>query len=269
MAEIRDPSPEEITLDVCELRTYALISIGTWHVIKFFLKELKPVNIWDIEPEDCQCDICTEDFTADFHCAVRLPCNHIFGKTCIESWLRPYVSSEACSGQEFPSWGANSCPKCRRVFFPPHKIFGVIDNLADIEIRIRYFDMVYAHIGITLSQQEREAREDLLQYLGSYSARHLDTYYPYLDFDSVKLSNTLWAQRRLLYFCSVLKFENLIPAQEYLRQRLEDIGRHGFPGDVRLWRNIHGELFYAAREDPETTEEIELLDEADDDTEKM
>lgn len=251
MAESGAPSPGVTTLDVYQHRTYALISTGTWKVIKFFLEELEPVNIWEIQPEDCDCDICTEDFTSDFHCPVRLPCNHIFGKSCIESWLRPYLSSKACSGQEIPSWGANSCPKCRRVFFPEHQSFGIKDNLADIEIRIRYFDMVYAHIGIPLSQKEDQARADLLRYLGSYSTRHIDVYYPYWEFKSVRLMNTLWAQRRLLYFCCILKFKNLTPAQEDLRLRLEDIGRYGFPGEVRLWRNIHGELLYAGEKDPE------------------
>lgn len=84
MEEIVAPGSEVVTLDVSEKWTCARTLIGTCRVIKFFLEELKPVNTSDVEPSDCKCDFCTEDFTSDSHRARKVPCNHIFGKTCIE-----------------------------------------------------------------------------------------------------------------------------------------------------------------------------------------
>lgn len=54
------------------------------------------------------CCICLQDFgtlsseTGVIECEVRLPCSHCLGSSCIASWLR----------------SNNTCPVCRRVFFP-------------------------------------------------------------------------------------------------------------------------------------------------------
>lgn len=230
------PSPEVNTLDVDQRWTYANTFCATWQVIKF-LSDLQPVN-GDMELEDRNCDICREDFTTDFHRAVRLPCNHIFGKTCIERWLRPYASLEPSQGESGLSLGANSCPKCRRVFTPQQR---AIDSLLGIEIRIRFWDLAYAHVGIALSEREAEAREDLLRYLGSYCGRGSDEFFPYF---TEKIKTIVWAQNQLLRFSLSLKRYFLTGAQEHLRRRLEEIGRHGFPGRVRCWRNDHDELCF-------------------------
>lgn len=54
------------------------------------------------------CCICLQDFgtlsaeTGVIECGVRLPCSHFVGSSCIATWLR----------------ANNTCPLCRRVFFP-------------------------------------------------------------------------------------------------------------------------------------------------------
>lgn len=246
MEEINDPGPDVTTLDVDEQLTYADIPIDTLRVIRFFLEELKPVDTADIEPNDCDCAICTETFTTDSHRAVRLPCNHIFGKGCIELWLRPYASlivmEEDDSLERALSLGANTCPLCRRVFFPTQT---VVDNLTVIEMRVKFWDMAYQHVGIPLSENERRAREDFLRYLGRYHARDMDIYYPFILVGRFWVRFPGWPQTRLLAFSLRLQHRSLTPEQESLRQRLEFYARFGFPGGVRWWRNDQDELFFA------------------------
>ena len=256
MEEINAPGPDVITLDVDERFTYAKTSIDTLRVIRFFLEELKPVDAADIEPEDCNCAICAETFTTDSHRAVRLPCNHIFGKTCIEQWLRPYASlimmPEDESRERGLSLGANTCPQCRRVFFPEQR---AIDNLANIDMRIKFWDMAYAHVGIALSENERRGREDLLQYLGSYYARGSSVYYPFFHITKAWVPFPEWSQKRLLVFSLRLKSQSLTPEQENLRQRLENNARFGFPGGVRVWRDDQNEVFFAVGPENEERDE--------------
>lgn len=255
MEEIDAPVPELVELKVNENWTYAMTSTKTWRVIKFFLEELKPVNTSDIEPEDCMCDICTEDFTSDSHHAVRLPCNHIFGKTCIEQWLRPYASlritDEAPAAlTEALSLGANTCPKCRQVFFPRQKY---VDSLPNIESRIRFWDLSFAHVGITPSEVQRQVREDLLQYIGHYSARGLDLYYP--SYTNKLPYSFEWVQRMMYFVCREIKGRRLTPAQENLRQSWEDLTRDGFPGGVTYLTDEQDLLFFQIEQDQETEQD--------------
>lgn len=244
MSEINAPGTDGITLDVDPEFTYAQTSNETLRVIRFFLEELKPVDTADIEPEDGNCAICTQTFTTGSHPAVRLPCNHMFGKPCIEQWLRPYVSSmpEHVLREQGLSLGANTCPQCRREFFPRQRI---IDNLMKIEKRVRFWDMAYAHIGIALSHNERRAREDLLRYLRSYDARGADIYHPDQHITKHWTKFPEWSQMRLLAFSLRLQRQSLSPEQETLRQRLENHARCGFPGGVTCWKNDCGEMLFA------------------------
>lgn len=264
MEESNAPGPGLITLDVEEQFTYARTSIQTLQVIRFFLNELEPVNIEDIKPEDCNCHICTEAFTTVSHRAVRLPCNHIFGKACIEKWLRPYASlvvmEEDESRERALSLGANTCPLCRRAFFPRQT---VVDNLTVIEMRIKYWDMAYEYVGIALSEHERGAREDLLRYLGSYPTHDLDMYYSFKIVGKQWAQFLDWCQTRLLVFSVRLKHGSLTPEQEYLRQRLQHVAGFGFPGGLRWWRNAQNELFFAVGcedEERDESEDVDMMD---------
>ncbi|MCJ1428285.1 hypothetical protein MMC29_006194 [Sticta canariensis] len=213
------------TLDVFEKRTYAFISTETWQIIKFLLEELTPVDTPDLEPEDHRCAICAENFTTDDHPPVRLPCGHVFGKDCIQEWLRPYSPFFPYNGHEMKV-GANTCPMCRREFFPEQRGFDILPN---IEARIKLWDKAYAHVGIALSERERQAREDLLRYIDYYEmARHNVYFYPF----TWPQSTDHWAdnQRKWLLECSRdLKRTNLTPKQEHLRQGLEEFARQDVP----------------------------------------
>lgn len=247
MEEISPPSPVVNTLDVDEQRTYADTSIETWQIIKFFLEGLQPVRIADLEPGDCQCDICTEDFAEDLgHRAVRLSCGHIFGEQCLKIWLSPYAPCMPIKRVALGvPVGANTCPKCRRVFFPEQK---ASDILPAIEARIKFWDKVYTYVGIALSERERQAREDLLQYLGRYPTRGLDEYYPNYTSRSGPQS---WAHKLLLRFSLRIKRRNLTPVQEHLRQGVEDVAKFDFRYGSRWRKNDRGEMFFEVKEDPE------------------
>ena len=139
---------------------------------------------------------------------------------------------------------ANTCPKCRREFFPEQR---AVDGLPEIEARIKLWDMAYAHVGIALSETEFRAREDLLRYLGSYFTRGFDEYYPS---DSERRNCPTWTHQRLFFFSNRLKQKRLEPVQEHLRQALEDFARLSFP--VITWRRIDlNSLFFQVEVDSE------------------
>lgn len=285
MVKIGPPGPKVDTLDVNPRRTYADTSIETWQIIKFFLEELKLVNAADLEPKDLNCGICAQDFTTGYrrtHRAVRLPCNHIFGEPCIKKWLSPYkpcVSQMPTAGGALEEpVGANTCPNCRRAFFPPQQ---TVDVLPEIEIRITVWDMAYRHIGIALSETERRARKDLVQYLASYFDRRLDEHYP--PFTN-RLDYLTWAHKRLLIFSRRLKrHKNLTPVQKHLRQGLEEFAGNGFRGALKLHRNDRDEFYFRVEYEQETVQhsetngsgmEVQIVEEesedlAEGDTEEM
>lgn len=272
MVKIGPPSPVLNTLDVLAQWTYAGTAFATWEVVYFFINELKPVNIDNLDLEDRQCDICTAKLADDSHPAVSLPCRHSFGRECIEHWLRPFASFEGAQ----PSLGASTCPVCRQVFFPEQTAF---DSLHFLEARIGFWDLAYAHVGIALSETDRQARADLLQHIGSRYARGV---VPFVAERSIYIQ---WVHLRLQIFCHDLKHQGLTPVQEHLRQGLEAIARRGSrrsAGGVRCWRDDQGSLVFDPGHSWDTTvqsggsnerdwsEKIEESDELiDGDTEEM
>lgn len=285
MVKIGPTGPKVNTLDVVLGRTYADTSIETWQIIRFFMKGLKFVNAADLESKDLDCGICTQDFTTGYrrsHRAVRLPCGHIFGEPCIKKWLRPYkpcVSQmPATGGSSGRPVGANTCPNCRRAFFPPQR---TVDALPEIEIRITVWDMAYQHLGIALSGIERRARQDLLQYLASYWDRSSDEHYP--PFTN-RMEYLTWAHERLLKVSRRLKRQgNLTPVQKHLTQGLEEYATQGFRGSLKLYRTHRDEFYFWVdyeqktvqhSENTESDTEVQIVEEqseglAEGDTEEM
>lgn len=209
------------TLDVFEKRTYAYIATETWQITKFLLEELTPVDTADLEPEDRECAICAEDFSTDDHPAVRLPCNHVVGEECVRERLRPYSPFSPILGYELKV-GTNTCPICRREFFSKQRGFDVLPN---IEARIKLWDKAYAHVGIALSDRERQTREDLLRYIDYYTREDV-YFYPFTSPESIEP----WVDHQrqwLLSFSLDLKRKNLTLRQEHLRQGLEEYARQG------------------------------------------
>lgn len=261
MVKIGSPSPMANTLDIEEETTYANTSTDTWQIIKFFLEEMKPVSTAELDPEDRECHICAADLTTDanhLHGAVRLPCNHIFGESCIMKWLSPYVP--CLQNVKELSSCANTCPMCRQVFFPEQS---TVSLLPEIEARIMVWDKAYAHVGISLSEQEARAREDLLRYISTYSGRGLDVYYP----DPTALAQHVpWARGQLLSFSLLLQFNDLTPVQEHLRQGLENVAKPDFLGGPRWFQNGRDGLYFWFDHDRDSVQDSES-DESDEEVE--
>ncbi|MCJ1462918.1 hypothetical protein MMC07_001522 [Pseudocyphellaria aurata] len=216
-----DNSAEVNTLDVIPELTYAYTLINTWQIIKFFLDDLDSVDTGALKPDECICTICSEELT-DTHRAVRLPCGHIFGASCIKRWLSPFVpyNAERLFG---PAVGANTCPMCRREFFPSQQY---ADVLPALEERIKLWDKAYAEVGIELPKTERRAREDVLRYLHSYSSTSgFDQYYLADHGEQLNRDYSLSSCRCLFDFARQARHENITPRQELLRRHLEEVAR--------------------------------------------
>ena len=236
------PLPKINTLDVDHTIAYADTSNETWQVVSFFLEELRPVDTADLGSEDRKCPICAEDYTAGFHRAVRLPCNHCFGEQCITKWLTPFIPWDPTAGLtrritgNHP--GANTCPICRHVFFPPQE---AVDCLPEMDTRIKLWDWAYAHAEIALSTRQRRAREGLLRYLDGYFARGTDEYYPS---DAARSANEPWAHYRFVMHAENLRFMSLPPVQTHLKWRLLNLAKRLDPHEMTWRRNDRGTLFF-------------------------
>ncbi|MCJ1425987.1 hypothetical protein MMC29_003888 [Sticta canariensis] len=270
MVKIGPPGPKMNTLDIDPRLAYADTSSETWRIIRFFLEELRPVEIAGLEPEDRSCPICAEDYKIDFHRPVRLPCNHCYGESCITKWLSPFIPWSKYAGltkkilQNHP--GANTCPSCRQVFFPRQQ---AIDCLPQIELRIKFWDWAYAQAGIALSEREHQAREGLLRYIDGCSARGLDEYYPseLVRPGSESRKFPPWALFRFLKTVTALNSRrNLTPIQKQLTRRLQYMSERLNGGYMRWRRDDQGILSFVytgvveteeVKADEETEEPIE------------
>lgn len=78
-----------------------------------FLASLPVVSIDDLAEGSNICPICREAFenTEHFEVPVRLPCSHIFGKSCISKWI-----------------SNNTCPLCRAVCSGPGSLNALAQN---------------------------------------------------------------------------------------------------------------------------------------------
>lgn len=66
---------------------------------------LTPVPVLAAD-DDKNCPICREPFEQATEDAVRLPCGHLFGASCLETWVRTWE----------PGHALNVCPTCRAHF---------------------------------------------------------------------------------------------------------------------------------------------------------
>lgn len=235
MVKYGPPSPKMNTLDIVSDWTYADISTETLQIIRFFLEDMVPIDTANIEPVDSACDICADDLTS--HRAVRLPCNHMFGENCIKKWLSPFMAEIPPALDWGMPVGANTCPKCRREFFPLQTLS---DMWPAIFTRIKLWDQAYASVGIALSETESRARDDICRYLReNYGRGHIESNPEFTN----KSPYPMWAHQRLLMFSHELKLHNLTPLQKHLREGLEEIATHGFPGGSRWLRGNDGSVY--------------------------
>lgn len=99
-----DEREHALTRTVSERRSHLTHSNGPRRATAKAIDNLQPVDMGELEKDDRTCSICMELFglaeptEGKIEHPVRLPCGHVFGATCIRTWLR-----ENCT-----------CPSCRR-----------------------------------------------------------------------------------------------------------------------------------------------------------
>ncbi|KAI9753651.1 MAG: hypothetical protein M4579_005060 [Chaenotheca gracillima] len=80
------------------------VSFGPKRATKRFIESLKPFDLSTLDKDDQNCSICMEPFgkaepiKGKIEHPIKLPCKHVFGQTCITTWLE----------------GHSTCPVCRK-----------------------------------------------------------------------------------------------------------------------------------------------------------
>lgn len=109
------------------------------------------------EPEHTECGICLRSYENDsptsYHHAVKLPCNHIFGESCLRQWFKPLNTDTEFQEQ---------CPICRHATLiePCHD-----DSFLEAWIRVKLWDTVYQELDILPAAFEKQTRKLSMNFL--------------------------------------------------------------------------------------------------------
>jgi len=114
-----------------------------------FITSLQPLEPSELPAESGECQICVQAYrplsdqaiNIKICVAVRLPCNHIFGKWCILKWINP-----------FDELNNNSCPCCRREFFSK---FHDIDTIEGLQEQVDLVDWCAQNLTRVSSVREK------------------------------------------------------------------------------------------------------------------
>lgn len=221
------PTPED--------EGYARVGIDLCEAAEFLMTKLEQVNLHDLDPDDRICEICQEQFHVSEdvrlqHAPVKTPCGHIFGDQCIMKWLDLlcFYRGESDDGSEADDDALipltySSCPKCQHVFFK--EFFQ--HPMQSLYVRLCFWDMAYIIAGVRLSEKEKRTRKYLWAYV------RYCKFFEYKGLDDRKFEDLQEdARLDLLYFADFLTTQDLTPAQEIVRQQVEELaGCHMSDGD--------------------------------------
>ena len=101
--------------------------------------------------DDSECGMCMCEYDQEvtsYHRAVKLPCGHAFGESCLRQWFRPI------SDQNYQE----TCPICRRAILiePCHP-----DGFVHIWVRMLLWDKVYQELDIIPTAFEKRTRKTI------------------------------------------------------------------------------------------------------------
>ena len=156
----KEPHRQNPTERIPQITTFQLtFSEDLTMAAEFCRALLRTSNIVPLsDTEDQDCVICLQEIgkkdpdTGVAESQVRLPCEHVVGSNCITVWLRTN----------------NSCPLCRRVFFPAHRE----QDLEDINVQNQeenYQDEDYQWEDEEEEEEQEGMEEMLLRNCQNYS----------------------------------------------------------------------------------------------------
>lgn len=280
MEESTNQTPKPNAFVIPDYEGYAMTQIETWETIQFLFTKLEPVSIEGLDPDHCKCVICQEEFRLSedeklLHAPVKIPCGHVFGRSCIVKWLDPlcYWGSREGANPKIKRLSMGSvpnaktnCPTCRTVFF--QRAFP--EPMQSVAARLWLWDSVYAFAGVARSDKEERTRNDLWEYIKYCSS-----------VNQFRLSGTLKrelvkrAKVKLLDFAGWLKNQALTPSQENSRMMMEvlaeaDLGVVAFEtdGSSRYLNYIFSGVNSVGEEDDDEGEEDEDEGDEEEDSEE-
>ncbi|OMJ19453.1 E3 ubiquitin-protein ligase RING1-like [Smittium culicis] len=96
--------------DIDEDRYASASNTGTYPTQKKFINNLKSIE-FDSVPHDVSCVICNENFASRNDSgsldAIKLPCKHLFDRSCIAPWLELNNTCPVCRFElpsDHPDW---------------------------------------------------------------------------------------------------------------------------------------------------------------------
>lgn len=256
MADSGSPVEPENMFVLIENEAYAGISKKDWDKIIVQLDTVKSVKLDDLDPARKECDVCRQSFLSADHGTtpekpVSLPCGHVFGSSCLSSWIASGNSQEhgdieeqenelenlenlfrenltiRVDGQVIdwfrpraPWAGVKSftCPKCRKSLIF-RKMSG--QKAAEIAARLEFWDTAYENLGIVRSHTEEACRKDLVRLVEDTEVER-DAIFRHemiMCKFQARLSAMRFALRRAQW--------DLTPLQRHLRDGLFNLGCYG------------------------------------------
>ena len=128
-----------------------------------FINELPLVERTKLQAYDDKCAICGDKYGEGevAETPVSLPCNHVFGKDCLQIWLCGHPDQDDCLKH-------NNCPLCRRQYiFENRKSLHTIEGLTQL-LRDADYSLLNPAGPLMLTQEKGEQWGDIKNYVTEF-----------------------------------------------------------------------------------------------------